>query len=491
MSKVWIDQAQRSLRLVAVAAALLGVSLLPATFARAGVVNDGNVKLTLTGGIISIKNGGTVFDLNPCDPEVEECEIEASAPVTLRGTVAADGALNIPANGVFFPSVHIDDPSPVDVGIAATSAVTGVLDPHTGQFTATVNLAIYIAPTGVSAVCIINLPMVLSSSNPGGVPYDQNTGSAKGTNTTFAVANATSAGGVIGAIACPQVSTGFGLPAAAGTNVVEMEFSVQPIVKGLVADAGADQSMLYANEPVVLDGSGSTDAEDEAITYQWTQLSGPPVVLDDPNSATPSFMPVGELTNYAFELTVINESGLVDTDLTAAGVYLNLADGQANGQKVLNKDRCELGLGGVWTNQQGQKSCTFVHTIVESAVVTVNEGIIFVNESQLPDGPRSSPQYRGNVQVLLHHDVQTTYWVANTTSGQGHAELDGPWYSNIVDQESVILDTTVEATVLSCQRRTLGILGWSTFSNRTFTECSARDTFTYPHILQGVEFELP
>jgi hypothetical protein len=299
-----------------------------------------------------------------------------------------------------------------------------------------------------------------------------------------------SAGGLVGSIACPSVSTGFGLPAPAGTNVVEMSFSVQPVVKGLVADAGADQSMLYANEPVVLDGSGSEDADDEAITYQWTQIAGPPVVLDDPNSATPSFMPVGELTNYAFELTVTNESGLVDTDLTAAGVYLNLASGQASGQNVLNKDRCELGLNGVWTNQQGQKSCTFVHTTVESAVVTVDEGIIFVNESLLPDGPRN-PQYRGNVRVLLHHDVQTTYWTANTTSGLGHAELDGPWYSNIVDQESVILDTTVEATVLSCQRRTLGILGWSTFSNRTFTECSARDTFTYPHILQGVEFELP
>jgi hypothetical protein len=81
--------------------------------------------------------------------------------------------------------------------------------------------------------------------------------------------------------------------------------------------------------------------------------------------------------------------------------------------------------------------------------------------------------------------------VANTTSGLGHAELDGPWYSNIVDQQSAIVDTTVQATVLTCQRRSMGLLGWGSFSNRALTECSARGTFQYPAILQGVDFELP
>jgi hypothetical protein len=39
---------------------------------------------------------------------------------------------------------------------------------------------------------------------------------------------------------------------------------------------------------VTLPGSG-TDLDGDALTYQWAQLSGPPVVLSDPASATPSF----------------------------------------------------------------------------------------------------------------------------------------------------------------------------------------------------------
>jgi hypothetical protein len=270
-----------------------------------------------------------------------------------------------------------------------------------------------------------------------------------------------------------------------------MSFLVEPTIKGLIAEAGPAQSMLSANLPVTLDGTGSVDANGEIISYEWTQTAGAPVILDDPNSATPSFMPAGELTTFAFELTVTNQSGLVDTDITGGSVYLTEANGTASGHNVLNKDRCELGLQGVWVNASGTKSCTFLHPVVEMTIVNVNEGTIFIDESQIPDGPRNTPQYRGNVSVILTHQVRTTYTVANTTSGIGHAELDGPWYSNIVGQVSEITSTSIGATVLTCQRRTMSLLGWGSFGNRALTECAARATFQFPAVLQGVEFELP
>jgi len=46
-----------------------------------------------------------------------------------------------------------------------------------------------------------------------------------------------------------------------------------------IADAGADQTRNEGSM-VTLDGTGSRNA----ITYTWTQLSGPPIILSDPTS---------------------------------------------------------------------------------------------------------------------------------------------------------------------------------------------------------------
>ncbi|MFL0355489.1 PKD domain-containing protein [Erythrobacter sp. GH1-10] len=55
-----------------------------------------------------------------------------------------------------------------------------------------------------------------------------------------------------------------------------------------VANAGQDQTV--PGEAVVqLDGSGSSDSDNDPITYSWTQVSGPPVTLSDPTAANPTF----------------------------------------------------------------------------------------------------------------------------------------------------------------------------------------------------------
>ena len=60
-----------------------------------------------------------------------------------------------------------------------------------------------------------------------------------------------------------------------------------------VAQAGPDQT-VSATLPVSLDGSGSTDADGDAITYAWSIASAPAgsaAALDDATSATPTFTP--------------------------------------------------------------------------------------------------------------------------------------------------------------------------------------------------------
>lgn len=73
-----------------------------------------------------------------------------------------------------------------------------------------------------------------------------------------------------------------------------------------VALAGADGSVL-SGETVRLDGSSSSDADRDRLTFFWTQLSGQPRVdLSGSNSAVARFVAptVFEDRQYVFRLTI-------------------------------------------------------------------------------------------------------------------------------------------------------------------------------------------
>jgi hypothetical protein len=77
-----------------------------------------------------------------------------------------------------------------------------------------------------------------------------------------------------------------------------------------IADAGPDQ---YISKPalVTFDGSGSFFYDPNGIKlFRWTQVDGPAVILSNPNSTHPTFMPEAE-SEYRFEL-IIND-GLYDS----------------------------------------------------------------------------------------------------------------------------------------------------------------------------------
>jgi len=79
-----------------------------------------------------------------------------------------------------------------------------------------------------------------------------------------------------------------------------------------VADAGNDLT-VSSNDIVTLDGGNSSDPTGSSLNYFWNQTAGPEVTLRDSTSSNPTFTApeVNEQTDLRFELTVVNEEGIV------------------------------------------------------------------------------------------------------------------------------------------------------------------------------------
>lgn len=78
-----------------------------------------------------------------------------------------------------------------------------------------------------------------------------------------------------------------------------------------IARAGRDQSSVVSTQ-VTLDGTGAHDYEDAAVTYAWTQLSGPAVTLSSSTAAAPTFTPTA-IGTYRFSLVVTDSASQSST----------------------------------------------------------------------------------------------------------------------------------------------------------------------------------
>lgn len=80
-----------------------------------------------------------------------------------------------------------------------------------------------------------------------------------------------------------------------------------------VANAGGDKSLTLPNNSISLFGSG-TDSDGTIVSYQWTKVSGPGVILADIDKPTLKLTKLLEGT-YVFKLTVTDNKGATASSL--------------------------------------------------------------------------------------------------------------------------------------------------------------------------------
>ncbi|WP_460661733.1 PKD domain-containing protein [Kribbella swartbergensis] len=111
---------------------------------------------------------------------------------------------------------------------------------------------------------------------------------------------------------------------AAATTTV----TTTPVNQVPVANAGTTQT-VNTGTTVTLDGSGSRDADDDPLTYTWTQTGGPAVTLSSQAVQKPTFTAPATPATLTFSLVV--RDGKVDSAVSTTTVTVtdpNLARGK-------------------------------------------------------------------------------------------------------------------------------------------------------------------
>ena len=89
------------------------------------------------------------------------------------------------------------------------------------------------------------------------------------------------------------------------TKTASVDVVIAKTDRAPVANAGPDQ-LVDSNNTVTLDGSASSDPDQDPITYSWVQTTGTSVTLDGGSGAHPTFIapPAADRLTLTFELTI-------------------------------------------------------------------------------------------------------------------------------------------------------------------------------------------
>jgi len=181
-----------------------------------------------------------------------------------------------------------------------------------------------------------------------------------------------------------------------------------------VADAGPDQINVPAGV-VFLDGSASFDPDSDPITYQWTQVLGPPVSISNATSAKASFTAEAG-TGYAFRLIVKDNAGgeghANTTVTTLIPAPVRILRFYANPTNINSGDASAL----VWSVENATSvSITGIGTVSKDGSSNVNptQTTTYTLTAQGQSGPVTAT---ATVTVAVSSQVRILRFYANPTN---------------------------------------------------------------------------
>ena len=181
-----------------------------------------------------------------------------------------------------------------------------------------------------------------------------------------------------------------------------------------VADAGKDQSVIV-NSTVTLDGSGSTDPDNNIVSYQWEQTDGPTVTLTNANSVTAQFTSPITGSTLTFKLTVIDATGLQSTDTCIISVSPTTKVGPFiasyyNGTTfVASETVTRPSINYIWSEFHGIDSYNFhatwkgnIEVFNDSKFIDLNFNVSWSDVSLFVDGVEIASWSNSN--RIIHHE---------------------------------------------------------------------------------------
>ncbi len=375
--------------------------------------------------------------------------VDSSVVVTLDGSQSSDpdgDALTYAWTQVGGPAISLDNTTAVKptftapVGPAVIVMSLVVTDIHgassgADQVTITVNAPPNHAPNsdaGPDQTVFIGAPVTLDgsqSTDPDGdaltYAWTQVSGPTISLNDSTAVKPTFTAPAAPAVIVFSLIVTDIHGAASGADQVTITVIAPTPINHPPIANAGPAQTVADA-AVVTLDGSLSSDPDGDAITYAWSQVSGPTITLNDPTAVKPTFTAPEGPANIVLSLIVTDSHGAASTaDQVAITVLANHAPtvsvapqhqtfdiGQSFSLVATGADADNDALTYTWSQPAGQNIQVTLspdQRTLSAVVPTAPNGTLFSFTVTVQDTHNATAQATGDVTV---HIVDTSALLA-------------------------------------------------------------------------------